>query len=502
MRKTIVCGAGVVALVVCLLAARGGAPAQATVGFAPADVSQLGENPQGLRFAGDARGAAVALWENNFAFSYWTLKLATRPAGGAWRAPLTLAHMSREQFGESAVAIAPHGGGVIAAIWQAGTRSSGVIRAVVGTPRGIAQRSPLRLSNVALEARSPQVAFDRRGDAVAVWEENNREIGYVVMAAVMPAGRHAWRVPTIISGQVQGDYESHVFGEGGARIALDSEGGAVVVWQASNSVYAVLGSPLKGGWRRPVRLSKAAPLTGGECTGGSCCRFCQLHGSPKVVLDGAGNAVVAWGAGTIQAAVRPVASRVWQAPVSISRTGSNPQVAADAKGDVTIVWAEELKSQTTIMASTGTAANGGWRRPIRIGQWPYRPPPLPPCRDGACKRVRPIRLVPSPQVALGADGEAVAVWESSSLETSSVNVAVKPADGDWRVSTVLATGGNPWIAINEKGQAMAAWVGPSPNPEETLGVACEPVVQTAVPVAGPQAAAKRTMPSSSCSSTR
>lgn|GEM_PF-6276728 len=500
MRRTIVCGVGAAVLVLCLLAPRDGASAQARAGLAPADISKPGESPGSLRFASDARDATVALWEkNDFASSHWTLKLAARPAGGAWGAPLSLAHTSREQFGESAVAIAPQGG-VIAAIWQAGAGPSGrVIRAIAGTPHEIARRRPVRLSNLAVEARSPQVAFDRRGDAVAVWEENNREIGYVVRAAVMPAGRHTWRAPVIISGEVQGDYES----QGGPRLALDSEGAAAVVWQASNLIYAVLGSPLNRGWRQPVRLGKAALPRRGECTGEDCCRFCQPHGFPKVALDAAGDTVVAWGAGTIQAAVRPAASGIWQAPARVSHArgyASSPQVAADVRGDAMIVWAEETTGQTAIMAAAGTAASGGWRTPVRLGRWPYRPPPLRSCAWGACKRASRSRVAPTPQVALGADGEAVAVWASSRLEMSSVNLAVKPAGGSWRASPVLAEGSNPWIAIDGNGQVRAAWVGLRPNPEETLEEACEPVVQTAVLVAGRQAAAKRTRPSSSCSS--
>jgi hypothetical protein len=217
MRKTSVCWIGclpifwsVLAIGRCALALLAAPSAGAAQGWlAPTDVSALGENPQGLQLAGDVRGDAVALWENQFGFSWRTLKVAVRRAGGAWRGSLSLVQASTGLFAQPAVAIAPQGA-VIAAVWQESASpyqdSTSVIRAVAGPADtdGIARRRPARLSTIGLEGRSPQVAVDRLGDAVAVWEENNREVGYVVRAAVKPTGRRAWRAPVTISGNVQG----------------------------------------------------------------------------------------------------------------------------------------------------------------------------------------------------------------------------------------------------------------------------------------------------------
>jgi hypothetical protein len=469
--------------------------------LAPAEVSDLGEDPQGLQLAGNARGDAVALWENRFAFSYGSLRVAARRAGGAWGGPLPLARANMGPFGQFAVAIAPQGR-VIAAVWQELTSryydAGSVIRAVVGPAGSIARHPPVRLSTIALDGRNPQVTIDRRGDAIAVWEEDNREIGPVVRAAVRPAGRLAWRAPVTISGNIEGNFFAP-FDERKTRarqIAVDANGQAVVVWKAEGWVYAVVGTPMTGAWREPVRLGTASLPVGRGCG-------CLLSGAPRVAFDANGDAVVVWGPGTVQVAVRPAASGIWRAPVHVSRVSgyaTNPEVAVGANGDVAIVWAE-LSGGTSILAAEGSAARDRWGAPVQLDEWSYHSPPPPRCRGGSCAAVK-ARVGPSPQVALSAGGKAVAVWESQRSEADAINAALKPAgSGFWRRPTLLAAGSDPWVAMDESGEALAAWRGRVRNPQETLEVACEPVVQAAVLLEPSQTVAKRTSPSSSCSST-
>ena len=230
-------------------------------------------------------------------------------------------------------------------------------------------------------------------------------------------------------------------------------------------------------------------------------------GWPRVALDAHGNALIAWehsqGDDTVvRVAVRPTHG-AWHAPRTILPAGqhvSSLQVTVAPSGQAAIAWTGESEFQTTAMLVTGLPARGVWGLPVRLASWHYTP--APPCSDGACSIRSKPRVHPNPQVALGAHGEAVAVWEGSPSR-GPLYAAVKPAGRElWRAPMLLTElGSSPAVAIDPRGEATVAWTGSARNPSETSIVYCEPAVQVVTLAVDPHAAAKRTRPSSSCSST-
>jgi hypothetical protein len=184
---------------------------------------------------------------------------------------------------------------------------------------------------------------------------------------------------------------------------------------------------------------------------------------PQVAFDAQGNAVAVWGRsnGTnsiVQGAVRP-AGGSWQAPVDLSAAGQNayyPQVAFDAQGNAVAVWSRYDGVNYIVQGAVRPAASGVWEAPADLsaaGQ----------SASGA-------------QVAVDAQGNALAVWHRYSGSNWIVQGAVRPAGGAWQAPVDLAVGASaPQVAVDAQGNAVAVW-------ERCNGTDC--MVQGAVRAAG------------------
>lgn len=66
-----------------------------------------------------------------------------------------------------------------------------------------------------------------------------------------------------------------------------------------------------------------------------------------------------------------------------------------------------------------------------------------------------------PQVALDAQGDAVAVWQTEVAGLAAVAAAVRPAGGEWSAGKVISPAGeaaqSPAVAVGSSGQAIAVW---------------------------------------------
>jgi len=355
--------------------------------------------------------------------------------------------------------------------------------------------SPTRVSVSAEDhqASEPRVAFDERGDAVAVWssEDGTLEGGvkkYEVQAAFRSAGG-AWQAPETLSAP----------GEGGsadeASVAFDGRGGMFAVWESYSanvpegdahfSVRAAF-RPAGGAWQAPVDLS---PI---EAPGG-------VH--PSLAVDAQGDAIVSWnrGAGPVQEAFRP-AGGAWQAPVDLTQgkeEGNFSQVAFDKQGDALVTWLGGGGLQSAFMPAGGVwqpyatvgsefvagsdfamdgrgdavAVWASWTEGFlshRVVQAAFRPAggewqaPVDLSEEIHGEEWRWGLEPHEPRAAIDEQGDAVVVW---SLEGgySGVGSAFKPAGGSWQQPVDLTqrekSGGSPDVAFDDQGDAIAAWSG-------------------------------------------
>jgi hypothetical protein len=345
--------------------------------------------------------------------------------------------------------------------------------------------APVTLSPAGQTAFYPKLSVSPRGGAVAVWQRAQSNAAgsdpvlqvAEVQAAVRPAGA-MWQAPGVLS----------VGGERGfdPQIAVDPQGGAVVVWQGFFGLSGMVRSstrPASIGWQAPVDLSIAgeglgfsyatpqvAVGAGGDAvavwrrdSGGVQAAFRPTGGDwepavdlsapgrdaayPQVVVDAQGNAVAVWfddGARRIVSAYRPT-GQPWQAPVSVSDLSAapyGPQIAVNTRGDIVAVWMRS-DGKHYIIATAAMKAGGSWQKTIDLS-----------ATDG-------FRNAYEPSIAIDQHGNTVAVWQRSGSGALVIEGAVRPATGVWqspvRLSAARGRAYAPHVAIDGRGQAIAVW---------------------------------------------
>lgn len=287
----------------------------------------------------DADGNAVAVW------SQWPSTGGDRDniwargyvPGSGWGTG-TLIETGDAGPGENADVAVDAAGNAVAVWYQSdGTRDNiWVNHFVAGTGWGIATQIE---SNDLGNARNPQVAVDAGGNAVAVWYQSDGT-RYSIWANQFATGS-GWGTAALIEDNDVGDAFS-------ARLAMDTNGGAIVVWYQSDgtrdNVWANRFIP-GNGWG-------AAELIETDNVGG-------VFGA-TVTVDAHGNAVAVWsqsdGTRNNVWANRFVSGSGWGTAglVETDNAGSahSTQIAVDASGNVIAVWSQSDGIRNNVWAAT------------------------------------------------------------------------------------------------------------------------------------------------------
>ncbi len=230
------------------------------------------------RHISEAAHSKVAIDQQGDITSIWSRSNGTnyepqtayRPAGGSWQAPVTLSEAGYDAGGAQ-IAVDPEGDA--AAVWETfPPASSRTIQVSVKSDAG-AWSAPVTLADIGEPVGKPRIAIDSHGDAVAVWEEQPINPGpQYIQATIRPAGG-TWSVPVYISeGPVGMD----------PSIAMDAEGNAIVTWLSFGSIRSAVRLASTGTWQAPTNVAAVGLDAGGH------------PGGPALAVDGEGDAVVAW----------------------------------------------------------------------------------------------------------------------------------------------------------------------------------------------------------------
>jgi hypothetical protein len=260
-----------------------------------------------------------------------------------------------------------------------------------------------------------QVALADNGDAVAVWVDIGNGSAPVVRAAIRRAG-HGWGRPQRLS---------HAANAGFPDLAIDPKGNAVVVWRATIGTndavqQAVRRAGAGFGSARTVAQADAGVV-------GSL-------GPPKVVVDRAGRAFLAWSGGDYNAPVVEFAAGTARRGVGAAQTlakGSSPAVAVDGRGNVTIVWVDAngieavVRSRAGHLGAAQTLGNGA-----------------------------------NPGVAVNARGDALVAWTDTSYPEEVV-AAFGRTGGRFDASADVGSAGDFAFgvkpAVDARGVAVVVW---------------------------------------------
>jgi hypothetical protein len=263
--------------------------------------------------------------------------------------------------------------GTTVAVWDHASTVMAAVRSPAGRWSAPQQLSPLGRLYPAVR---PDLAVNRRGDAVAIWTEQGPDYAYMARASYRPAGG-AFGPPLDVSTR------SKTYRTSDAHVAIADTGETAAVWTQDTPTTPVIMSALgqPSGWQPPTQLSPpAAPG--------------QFASSGVVSMNAGAAAVAAWlfstgSTTTPQASIRPVGG-AFEPERSLAspqrRVFGTPQAGIDARGDAVVSW---------LRALTGTTVTSPlMRRPAGASSW------------------QPLRGLASPggRLAVAPNGAMVVAW--------------------------------------------------------------------------------------------
>ena len=281
--------------------------------------------------------------------------------------------------------------------------------------------TPIRIDSDNSNAASPQLAVDGSGNAVVVWAQANS-----IWSARFTAGV-GWDVATIIS--------SGGTSVAAPQVAVNTNGDAVAVWQQLDGTQNVWANRyLAGwGWDTAATISDGA----GDAT------------VPQVAADDSGNDVAVWaqfdGTRDNIMANRYIAGSGWGTAALIetdNNGAATPQVSIGADGDGMAVWQQSDGIRTNIWANHYSAATG-WDGATLIEHDDAGP-------------------ATDPQIASDATGNATAIWAQSDSMLYKIMANHYISGSGWSTATLIETDNSgdaalPQIAVGADGNAVAVW---------------------------------------------
>ena len=278
------------------------------------------------------------------------------------------------------------------------------------------------------DAASPQVAIGQDGNAIAVWYQwDGTRHNINANRYVSGSG---WQTAELIETDNAGDAYY-------PQVAIGQDGNALAVWKQHdgtwNNIYAnryVIGS----GWQ-------TAGLIG---TGDGNAL------SSQVAVDEDGNAIAVWyqydGTRANINANRYVSGSGWQTAelIETDNAGSAafPQVAIGQDGNGLAVWYQSDGTRYNIWANRYVSGSG-WQTAELIET------------DNAGSAY-------NPQVAIGQDGNALAVWYQADGTWNNIYANKYISGSGWQTAGLIETDNtgsaySPQVAIGQDGNALVVW---------------------------------------------
>jgi uncharacterized membrane-anchored protein len=363
----------------------------------------------------DGEGNAIAVWNtwDGTLYSIWSNRYVVGEGWGL-ATPIETDDMSAE-FPQ----VAMDGEGNAIAVWQQSDGSRFSIwsnRYVVGEGWGLAQPIETEIFG----ASSPQVAMDRDGNAIAVWEQADGT-QWNIWSNRFAVGV-GWGVAELVETNDGSAYHP--------QVATDGDGDAIAVWfQWDGSRFSI--------WSNRFDFGEGWGLATLLETDDSYAL------SPQVVMDGDGNAIAVWQQlGNIWSN-RYVVEDGWGDAELIENedvNGDLPQVAMDGNGNAVAVWNQWDGTLYSIWSNRYVVGEGwGLATPIET--------------DNGDAML--------PQVAMDDDGNAVAVWyqwdgTACSIFSNRYTVGVGWDDAQL-IETYNRYAYDPQVVMDGEGNAVAVW---------------------------------------------
>jgi hypothetical protein len=309
---------------------------------------------------------------------------------------------------------------------------------LITQPGQWAQAASLEGSSVG--AYAPQVAFAPNGDGLSVWMQ-----GADLMATTYNKTTSAWSTPIAIDGGNAGDPIL-------PHLATSANGNMLVTWKQGSSIYAR--RYVGGSWD-----SGPTALTTG-LIGGAYYPTGAISDSGKATVVFAGSDGYRW-----NAVANTFNGSSWQAsPVQVDDMGAAndnsvnssllPRVVMDAAGNATMAWVQAAQGESTgsLLVSRYSAATGAWSTPSST------------VLETSAMEVKSFQL------AFDAQGNGLAAWgQSTSLFAKSYSASTQQwgalqtlthtATGEFSLAVGMGGNGQGNAQIQGPGQAIVSYTG-------------------------------------------
>ena len=294
--------------------------------------------------------------------------------------------------------------------------------------------TPVIIESGNQDAFLPNIEMNKPGNATAAWVQSDGNFNRIY-ANRFDVNEGWGNEIAIDPAFAKGNYEP--------EIAMDDDGNAIAVWAISTNNQYILYSNFYT--RVALSWTGAGPVVGGAFTNSLV---------PKVAMDPDGNAIAVW-AEVVNG--RPIVysdqfifDSFWTGPTVIQSSSDyagSPQIAFDSFGNAVTIWAlGDIVTLKSSMSADYRAAGSGWGQEIPISE-----------RTG---------YVSFPDLAVNADGEAIAVWWQVDGNTKSIYAnhytpgtgwgAAAPVKSNIIIFDILPTVG-PRVAMDSAGNAVAVW---------------------------------------------
>ena len=330
------------------------------------------------------------------------------------------------------------------------------VAALTASPALAGSWLPFQSTGAGAAVSSPTIAVNERGDAIVAWTT-----GASLRTAFRPAGAAAFEAPQTAVGGTPG----------APQIVLDANGNAAMIWLDNTNLDAIV-RPAGGTWQSQQTLSAGFPP------------------SSRIGIDSSGNVTVVYAeANNILARVRNAggnfATAAFGAAVTLDNSvanASNVELAVHPSGAAVAAW-QHVSTATFVAAAVRPAAGAAFGTAAALTNDPGGP------------------NATTPDVAIDAAGNAVAVYNQLQGGQSSVAWSTRPAGGSWSpgpastpqylegAGTVAAAG--PQVRIDNAGNTIATWALTTPAPARIRAAVRQPggTMGAAATLSDPTAAA-------------
>ncbi len=373
-----------------------------------------------------ADGATTVVWERYNDVGTDIVQAKTRPAGSDTFGAAENLSAPGQSATTPQVAVAADGTTTV--VW---TRSNGFRNIVQASTRPAGSSTfaaAVDLSDPGESAYDPQVAVAANGATTVVWTRSNGSVD-IVQASTRQAGSGTFGPVEDLSDPGQDGIDP--------QVAVAVDGATTVVWTYDSGPDIVQASTRQAGsgtFAAAVNLSDPG----------------QHAESPQVAVAVNGTTTVVWTRSDgvnyiVQASTRPAGSGTFGDVVDLSTLGQDsyiPQVAVGVDGATTVVWQRWTNADNIIQTRTRPAGSGTFGAVVNLSAAGQRPD--------------------HPQVAVAANGTTTVVWDLWNGSNYIVQASTRPAGsgtfgGAENLSVEEQDAITPQVAVGVNGAATAVW---------------------------------------------